>query len=126
MGLGFYFTFDKINRLGFEMNYRKTFTDYIDDISGNYPTKPPSDAKKQGLILRTTELSPQEISDNKGAAYSHTWGSKRGDPTHKDAYMTMSLSYSRVIKGKSSFYRVRQGFFGKGKKRKMRKIRAKF
>lgn len=126
MGLGFYFTFDKKHRLGFEMNYRKTFTDYIDDISGNYPSTPPSDAYSQGLVLRTTELGQQGITDNPGAYQSHTWGAKRGDPTHKDAYMTMSLSYSYVIRGKSSFYRARHGFFGKGKKRKMRKIRAKF
>ncbi|MEO6301697.1 MAG: hypothetical protein ABIP51_00865, partial [Bacteroidia bacterium] len=126
MGLGFYFTFDKKHRIGFEMNYRKTFTDYIDDISGNYPDTPPGDAYSQGLILRSTELDAQTISDNKGAYNSHTWGQKRGDRTHKDGYMTMSLSYSHVIRGKSSFYRARHGFFGKGKKRKMRKIRAKF
>ena len=128
MGLGFYFTFDKKHRLGFEMNYRKTFTDYLDDISGNYPlaADKPKDTFTQGLILRSTELTPQEISDNPGAFKSHDWGQKRGDPTDKDAYMTMSLSYSYVIRGKSSFYRARHGFFGKGKKRKMRKIRAKF
>lgn len=126
MGLGFYFTLDKKHRLGFEMNYRKTFTDYLDDISGNYPDVAPSDAYTQGLILRTTELGAQGISDNPGAYNSHGWGQKRGDKTHKDAYMTMSLSYSYVIRGKSSFYRARHGFFGKGKKRKMRKIRAKF
>lgn len=128
MGFGFYFTFDKINRLGFEMNYRKTFTDYIDDISGNYPSIAPKDPYKRSLVLRTTEMTPLEIENNSNpsAIYSHNWGFKRGDPTRKDAYMTMSLSYSRVIKGKSSFYRARQSFFGKGRKRKMRKIRAKF
>ena len=122
MGVGFYFTIDKKHRIGFEMNYRKTFTDYLDDISGNYPDTPPGDSYTQGLILRTTELPPEDI----GAFQSHTWGAKRGDKTHKDAYMTMSVSYSYVIRGKSSFYRARHGFFGKGKKRKMRKIRAKF
>lgn len=126
MGVGFYFTIDKTHRIGFELNYRKTFTDYIDDISGNYPAKP-TDTYQQGLILRTTELDQSAIDANKGAYYSHNWGEKRGDKTHKDAYMTMNLSYSYVIRGKSSFYRARNnGFFGKGKKRKMRKIRAKF
>ncbi len=126
MGIGFYFTIDKTHRIGFELNYRKTFTDYIDDISGNYPEKP-ADAYEQGLILRTTDLPAETISDNPGAAASHNWGMKRGDKTHKDAYMTLNLSYSYVLRGKSSFYRARNnGFFGKGKKRKMRKIRAKF
>jgi len=127
MGVGFYFTFDKKHRIGFEMNYRKTFTDYVDDISGNYPDAPPSDAYSQGLVLRTLELDQQMASDNVGAYKSHTWGMKRGDQTHKDAYMTVSLSYSYVIRGKSSFYRARNnGFFQRKGKRKMRKIRAKF
>lgn len=127
MGVGFYFTFDKKHRFGFEMNYRKTFTDYLDDISGNYPETPPSDAYSQGLVLRSPELDPQTINDNLGAYKSHTWGAKRGDKTHKDAFVTVSLSYSYVIRGKSSFYRARNnGFFSRKGRRKMRKIRAKF
>jgi hypothetical protein len=39
----------------------------------------------------------------------------------------MSLSYSFVLRGKSSFYRGRYGhFFGKKRRGKVRKIRAKF
>jgi hypothetical protein len=124
MGAGFYFTFNKKHRVGFEMNYRKTFTDYLDDISGNYPSKP-NDPYLQGLILRTNELPAQTLADSHGANLSHTWGAKRGDNKQKDAYVTMSFTYSYVIRGKSSFYRTRNsGFFSK--KRKMRKIRAKF
>lgn len=122
MGVGFYLTLNKRNRLGFEINYRKTFTDYIDDISGNYPTTPPATKYEQGLVLRTTELDRDA---NVGAYDSHTWGQKRGDPVHKDAYVTMNFSYSRVIRGKPSFYRSKGlGFFGP--KRHGRKVRAKF
>lgn len=124
MGVGFYFTFDKKHRIGFEMNYRKTFTDYLDDISGNYPDAPPT-GYDPAIALRTLQLSQDKVEANPGAYNSHTWGAKRGDNTHKDAYMTVSLSYSYVIRGKSSFYRAkRSGFFSR--KRKMRKIRAKF
>jgi hypothetical protein len=124
MGVGFYFTFNKRNRFGFEMNYRKTWTDYLDDISGNYPADP-RDEYMRGLIMRKYELDPKTILDNQSAYLSHDWGYKRGEKTNKDAYLTVSLSYSRVIRGKASFYRVRNtGFFSK--KRKMRKIRAKF
>lgn len=125
-GFGFYFTFDKKHRIGFEANWRKTFTDYIDDISGNYPDMP-SDPYTQGLALRTTELDQATKDGNVGAYLSHTWGMKRGDKTHKDNYMTLSLSYSYVIRGKSSFYRTRyKGNFFTKNKRKSRKIRAKF
>lgn len=120
MGVGFYFTFDKKHRIGFEMNYRMVFTDYLDDISGNYPENPPS--YDPAIALRTLQLNPDA---NPGAYYSHKWGSKRGDPTHKDGYVTASLSYSYVIRGKSSFYRAKKNAFF-SRKRKMRKIRAKF
>jgi hypothetical protein len=126
VGVGFYFTFNKRNRYGFEFNYMKTFTDYLDDISGNYPDKPTGDSYTDGLTIRTPELGAQEIKDNPGGYYSHTWGQKRGDPTNKDAILYVSFSYSRVIRGKSSFYRSKHNsFFGK-KRRKVRKIRAKF
>ncbi|HWY10979.1 MAG TPA: DUF6089 family protein, partial [Bacteroidia bacterium] len=135
IGVGFYFTLEKKHRIGYEINWRKTFTDYLDDISGNYPSTPPSNAATNALSNRTGELGPSAATDNPGA-YSYFMnqngtpryaGQKRGDPTHKDSYITMSLSYSYVLRGKSSFYRGRYGhFFGKKSKRRVRKIRAKF
>ena len=106
MGAGAYFTFKKRNRFGVEINYRKTFTDYLDDISGNYPTNPPDNAYEQGLILRTTELNPLDYAQG---YYSHTWGAKRGDPSHKDAFFTLNFSYSRVIRGRPSFHHYNGG-----------------
>ena len=126
MGVGFYFTLNKKNRIGFEINYRKTFTDYLDDISGNYPDSPPTDYDPK-IILRAKELEGTQLDkDNPGAYEAHQFGGyKRGGSNRKDAYITMGFSYSYVLRGKSSFYRTRNsGFFSK--KRKMRKIRAKF
>lgn len=124
-GIGFYFTFQKKHRIGYELNYRTTFTDYLDDISGDYP-EDPSMSGDPSLSLRTGELNPVITSENVGLYKSHDWGEKRGDKTHKDAYMTMSLSYSYVIRGKSSFYRGHYGHFFSKKRGKVRKIRAKF
>lgn len=126
MGIGFYFTIHKKHRIGYELNYRTTFTDYLDDISGNYPDNP-SLSGDPSLSLRAGELNAVITKENEGLYASHDWGQKRGDKTHKDAYMTMSISYSHVIRGKSSFYRGRYGhFFGKRGRGKIRKIRAKF
>lgn len=122
MGVGMYVTLNKRNRFGVELNYRKTFTDYIDDISGNYPVTPPSSAYAQGLVLRTTEL---DRNTNPAAYDSHGWGMKRGESRYKDAYMTLNFSYSRVIRGRSSFYRAK-GFGMFGPRRQGRKVRAKF
>jgi len=137
IGAGFYFTLEKKHRIGFEINWRTTFTDYLDDISGNYPDAPPSNSATYDLSNRTPELGAPSPDDPSGGAYPYFVdpktnkaifaGQKRGDPTHKDSYITMSLSYSYVIRGKSSFYRGRYGhFFGKKSKRRVRKIRAKF
>lgn len=125
-GVGFYFTIHKKHRIGYEINYRTTFTDYLDDISGNYPNDP-SESGDPSLSLRINELGGASAFEDKGLYYSHTWGQKRGDKTHKDGYMTMSLSYSYVLRGKSSFYRGRYGhFFNHRRRGKVRKIRAKF
>jgi len=126
MGVGFYFTIHKKHRVGYEINYRTTFTDYLDDISGNYPDDP-SQSGDPSLSLRTPELGVVVTKENAGLYNSHDWGQKRGDKTHKDSYMTMNLTYSYVLRGKSSFYRGRYGNFFNNKRRgKVRHIRAKF
>lgn len=128
-GVGFYFTFHKKHRIGYEINYRTTFTDYLDDISGNYADPSGMSPEAAALSNRTGELSDVDPSFAKNFGYDteKLEGNKRGDNTHKDAYMTMSLSYSYVLRGKSSFYRGRYGhFFGKKRRGKVRKIRAKF
>ncbi len=125
-GVGFYFTIHKKHRIGYELNYRTTFTDYLDDISGTYPDDP-SLSGDPSLSRRIDELGGPEAFEDKGLYYSHGWGDKRGDVSHKDGFMTMSLSYSHVIRGKSSFYKGRYGhFFNHRKRGKVRKIRAKF
>ncbi|MBC7695526.1 MAG: hypothetical protein H7141_08790 [Burkholderiales bacterium] len=125
-GLGFYFTFNKRHRIGYELNYRTTFTDYLDDISGTYPVDP-SESGDPSLSRRIDELGGEAAFEDKGLYYSHNWGDKRGDVSHKDGFMTMSLSYSYVLRGKSSFYKGRYGnFFSHHRRGKVRKIRAKF
>lgn len=125
-GIGFYFTFHKKHRIGYELNYRTTFTDYLDDISGNYPNNP-NQSGDPSLSLRTPELGVPVTKENAGLYKSHDWGQKRGDIKNKDGFMTMSVSYSYVLRGKSSFYRGRYGHFFNNKRRgKIRKIRAKF
>lgn len=125
VGTGFYFTMKKKHRIGFEYNWRICFTDYLDDVSTKYidPSKLGS-AQAIALANRTGELGNSIPGDVKGFFKP---GAKRGDPSHKDTYMTMCLNYSYVIRGKSNFYRSRYGsFFFKKTRRKVRKIRAKF
>ncbi|MES2763548.1 MAG: DUF6089 family protein [Bacteroidota bacterium] len=128
-GLGFYFTIHKKHRIGYELNYRTTFTDYLDDISRDYvdpSTQSPEAAAFANRTPELTDLDP-EFAKNFGYDSELGVGQKRGDVSHKDGFMTMSLSYSYVLRGKSSFYRGRYGhFFNHRRRGKIRKIRAKF
>jgi hypothetical protein len=69
-----------------------------------------------------------ELGNKEGvpAAANYEPGAKRGDPSHNDSYISTSLYYSYVIRGKSSFYRSKYGSIFKHNKYKKRKIRAKF
>ncbi len=135
-GLGVYFTHKKVHRFGWELGYRFTFTDYLDDVSGTYASYDEVDQGNPELAYamsnRTTDESlaqaaeyAEEYGMDTPNAGSFAPGEKRGDPTNSDGYMFMQLSYSYVIKGKSSFYKKRYNWI-KTKKRVRRKSRAKF
>lgn len=97
MGIGFYFTRNRAFRIGWELGWRKTFTDYLDDVSTTYadPGKL-NNPLAQDLSNRTDELAVDE-----SFAANYLPGNKRGDPTHKDTYIFSTVSVSYVIKGKS-------------------------
>lgn len=127
-GLGFYFTINKRHRVGFEARAHKTFTDYIDDVSSQYADPSTQTPLAAALGSRTNELTDVDPKLAKNYIYNmvDNPGNKRGDPSHKDQFMTMSFNYAYVFRGKSSFYkRNYKSFFGK-KRGKVRKIRAKF
>ena len=133
VGTGFYFTIKKKHRIGFEYNWRICFTDYLDDVSKNYVNPNTLSPLGAALANRTNQLSAasqaQIIKETNDPAFFNNFepGAKRGDPQHKDTYMTASLNYSYVIRGHGSFYRSRYGsFFSKKKKKNSRKVRAKF
>ena len=97
MGLGLYYTKNRQYRIGWEVGWRKTFTDYLDDVSTTYadPGKL-GNPLAQDLSNRTDEL---DIDPRFASNYAP--GNKRGDPTHKDTYIISSISVSYVIKGSS-------------------------
>ena len=98
-------------------------------MTAGYKDPSTMDPEAAAFSNRTGEVSGLDPAFTRNFGYDASIGKeqKRGDKTHKDAYMTMSLSYSHVIRGKSSFYRGRYGhFFGKKGRGRVRKIRAKF
>ncbi|MCH7534989.1 MAG: hypothetical protein IH948_04480 [Bacteroidetes bacterium] len=137
-GIGFFYTYRRKHRFGWELNWRTTFTDYIDDISTVFLGDAyfEDGSLSQALFSRVRELDnfeqefPGKNKDhwigNVAAASSSQTGPIRGDPTDNDFFMSMTLNYSFVFRGKSSFYKSKYSSVfhtGKGKKRK---VRAKF
>ena len=91
---------DKNWTIGFEYGMRKTFTDYIDDVSSTY-FSPTLILDKYGPVAaalsnRSNPNSPDFIP---GSAVT---GQQRGDPTDKDGFMfgIVTLNY-RLRAGKS-------------------------
>lgn len=130
LGIGLYFTLEKRHRIGWEFDWRTTFTDYLDDVSGFYPDPATLDSPEAVALSNRRG----ELEDRKGVPHENNYGwnaeknvgNKRGDPSHKDSYLSTSVYYTYVIRGKSSFYRSKYGSIFKKKKYKKRKIRAKF
>jgi hypothetical protein len=87
MGVGIkYYLSDNVN-LSFEIIHRKTFTDYIDDVSTRYV-----DPSLFYKYLSPTQAAIAVAMSNKATGgygnKSYTTNSKRGDPTQNDAYFT--------------------------------------
>jgi hypothetical protein len=95
-------------RLGLEATYVKTFSDYIDDVSGVYYDK---SKFQSGLAAHFSNPAKQNLD----------WfrpGDQRGDPTHKDAYYHLNIILTRNITYKEFNLNVkRKGrSFSQGKK----------
>ncbi len=99
MSLGFYFTIKKSYRIGWDICWRKTFTDYLDDVSGQYASpKALRSPLAIELANRTGELKPPESFAN-----NYLPGNKRGDPTHDDAYIFSTINFSYVFLGRGGW-----------------------
>ncbi len=138
MGTGFYFTFKKEWRVGWEFSWRTLFTDYLDDVSTFY-AKPNTDdpladvfvnqATYQGLLdelngtdaAKESEFYPLNI--NNFRYWSPDEDTKRGDPTNNDSYLTTQITVGKVIKGRSKFYKAK---YSVKNTRNVRRSRAKF
>jgi len=126
VGAGFNFTLSKTYRIGFEVAWTETFTDYLDDVSGSYPTAA-QQATMSPEALYFSNRTTQALAEQYGIATNNYGpGQKRGDPNDHDSFLTADVTLGYVIRGRSSFYRSHYGgLFSKGKYR-IRRRRAKF
>ena len=108
-GVGMKYALDKKSSIGIEYGLRKTFTDYMDDVSTSYVyTKwaPNSLEISQALgyddVSRAlADPSLNRVSGNVDSflgACSACPGQQRGDPSDLDSYMFMMITYQRKIR----------------------------
>lgn len=130
-GIGFYYTINRKYRLGLEASWRTTFTDYIDDVSDKYvahtdPLTAELANKTNQELITEIHIDNPDLNNGSPQVTTYNPGKKRGDPEHNDSYATVTVNFSWAIRGRSKFYRAKNGWVLGKKKRKRRKSRAKF
>ena len=88
VGIGFKYTLDRSWGVGLELGIRKTFTDYIDDVSTTYFDF----ANYSGADPLSAQLSDRSNGSDPNITAP---GAQRGDPRENDSYMfaIFSLNY---------------------------------
>ncbi len=76
-------------RLGIELGYRKTFTDYIDDVSTNYVDQA---ALQSARGSKAVELAYR--GDEVGSGPYPAGGTTRGSAARKDGYYYLALTFT--------------------------------
>ncbi len=91
VGIGLKTAIDKKWSAGVEVGFRKTFTDYMDDVSGKYYD---NDAIRVAKGDKAADLADPSKGNVKGASEPNADGSgaQRGNPKHKDAYMFFTIN----------------------------------
>lgn len=100
-------------RIALEVGIRKTFTDYLDDVSGNYPD--PNEllaAKGQEAV----NLSYREDELPNGDLNFPQKGITRGSPKYKDYYYFTGIHLTFLLPGSNNGNRVYSNPAGKNKR----------
>ncbi len=93
LGVGFVMSLGRHVNLGFELGFRKTFTDYLDDVSGTYPDQfilAEVNPMAAALSYRTPEV--EEVFD------PNPVGKLRGNPNDKDMYFFGGFTFSWTVR----------------------------
>ena len=111
IGVGFKYKLDKNWRIGVDLSYRTVFSDYIDNVSNNYPSAMPKDIQKPNITIIDNGISrsfdendwkyladPSKDLENKS-------GTARGDSKKFDGILTagITLNYT-LISSKCYFW----------------------
>lgn len=108
MGAAWRMTLNKLWCVGLEFNYRKTFTDYIDDVSTRYYDKT---ALFNAYGATSVVMADPSLGNIPGATSPNAdgTGAQRGDK-EKDAYMSLQVTVGRFFPPKRKKTRLRSKF----------------
>jgi hypothetical protein len=95
LGIGVKYPINKEFSVGLEYSMRKTFTDYLDDVSTNYYDKEAIRASRGDIAAYFADPTEDKI---KGGTNP---GEKRGDPAYKDSFLHVSFYASYKLTGVS-------------------------
>jgi hypothetical protein len=95
IGAGLKYELSPLINLRGEVLYRKTFTDYIDDLSTKYADKSWFRNPANGLTTQQADLA--EILSDRQIEFRTTAGGKRGTAKNNDGFFTINLKISIVI-----------------------------
>ena len=102
MGGGFKYYIKENMYVGFEIVHRKTFTDYIDDVSTKYINPALFDlhlSPQQAVYAKQLEYREKFLNPSINRPYINT---QRGDPTQNDAYFSGMIRLGWRINGANS------------------------
>lgn len=98
-GAGIRYKLDRQYDVGFEIGWRKTFTDYIDDVSGKYANPLDLSPKAREMADRSGELTSKLTNPKDRIKYSGygVEGSKRGTDNEDDWYIVTGFNFSYIL-----------------------------
>jgi len=99
IGIGVRYKLNERWTVGFEYNFRKTFTDYIDDVSSTYYDKGKLMQYKGPVAVALADPSLGLINAATAPNGDGT-GAQRGNIKDKDSYMNLQVKIGYVLKNK--------------------------
>jgi Domain of unknown function (DUF6089) len=103
-GVGARFRINEVMDLWGDIGFRYTFTDYLDDVSGNYVNPNTLSKLGQALAYRTNEVPgypknsiPSELAGAQVEAGYGKAGDQRGNPNQNDIYMVTSIRLTYIL-----------------------------
>lgn len=97
-GIGFKYRLSNQILIGLEFSSRFLFTDYLDDVSGNYPDENEL-LKQRGQLAVDVSFRGNEIDPS----LSFPSGGRRGNPDLKDNYYTSAFTFTYIFPKQSAY-----------------------